>query len=226
MSGRSAEEDLYNVFLGRSALMGWSRMGSSDSPRIPLLWGMNEAELTPDVRNQIGFVQVGLDHGLGMAIAPLVQGTDDSLRRFGEVAVAAWEVTAIDIARGQASNLFDLIEASSWFPRSAHGPVGSVVTLAVDRGDEQSAADILKDLNLNSGPPFDFGPLVDASADRAVGRDWPPIRWVARDTGIAVTTPDWSPGAVGWVAARVADSALSLDSPPRHLSVRVSHTRP
>ncbi len=55
------EEDLYSVFLARSELMGWSRIGSSAGPDVPLLWGMNDAELSQDDGPQIGWVQVGLD---------------------------------------------------------------------------------------------------------------------------------------------------------------------
>ena len=53
------EEDLYSVFNARSELMGWS----TTSARIrPLLWGMNEAEVTAGIdADRIGFVQVGPD---------------------------------------------------------------------------------------------------------------------------------------------------------------------
>ena len=54
------EEDLYSVFRERGELMRW--MSSPNEP--PLLWGMEEAEVTAgDGTSRIGWVQVGLDIG-------------------------------------------------------------------------------------------------------------------------------------------------------------------
>ena len=60
-------EDLYSIFLARSQLMGWSTINSSAALRkVPLLWDMNEAELTyEDEGHRIGFAQVGLNVGSG-----------------------------------------------------------------------------------------------------------------------------------------------------------------
>ena len=53
------EEDLYSVFNARSELMGWS---TTSARSRPLLWGMNEAEVTAGIEaDRIGFVQVGPD---------------------------------------------------------------------------------------------------------------------------------------------------------------------
>ncbi len=52
------EEDLYSVFRARAELMGWS---TTSARGRPLLWGMNDAELTAGVDpSRIGWVQVGL----------------------------------------------------------------------------------------------------------------------------------------------------------------------
>ena len=56
----SQEEDLYSVFRERAELMRWGTT-SDDSP---LLWSMEEAEITADTDPyRIGFVQVGLNIG-------------------------------------------------------------------------------------------------------------------------------------------------------------------
>ena len=56
-----AEEDLYSVFRARAELMGWSTLSNR---RRPLLWNMNEAELTAGIdESRIGWAQVGLDVG-------------------------------------------------------------------------------------------------------------------------------------------------------------------
>ena len=55
------EEDLYSVFRARAELMGWS---TTTNRRRPMLWDMNEAELTVGVEaSRIGWVQVGLNVG-------------------------------------------------------------------------------------------------------------------------------------------------------------------
>ena len=53
-----SEEDLYSVFRARAELMGWS---TTSTHRRPLLWSMEEAELTNGTdESRIGFVQIGL----------------------------------------------------------------------------------------------------------------------------------------------------------------------
>ena len=54
----SQEEDLHSVFRERAELMSWA----ATSNDRPLLWSMEEAEITADTdRYRIGWVQVGLD---------------------------------------------------------------------------------------------------------------------------------------------------------------------
>ncbi len=58
--------DLYSVFDARAELMGWS---TTSARRRPLLWHMNEAELTAGIDgSRIGYVQVGLGVGYGEPI--------------------------------------------------------------------------------------------------------------------------------------------------------------
>ena len=138
----SEEEDLYSVFRARSELMCWSSTSLPRSHR-PLLWGMEEAELTARAdASQIGFVQVGLDVGdfepnpnwtpstspgwaslpvrrrptePAMAIPPLVQCFDDSLRRFGDVELSALQVTARYLDPSARCRAGDLISGLNWF---------------------------------------------------------------------------------------------------------------
>ena len=116
-----AEEDLYSVFRARADLMGWSTVSAR---RRPLLWEINEAELTAgNDESQIGWVQVGLEvgdveptripsvpargygyapHGVSRrAVEPtlilpaLIQCFDDALRRFGVIELNELKVSAI-----------------------------------------------------------------------------------------------------------------------------------
>ena len=69
----SEEEDLYSVFRARAELMGWSTT-SLPRPRGPLLWGMEEADLTAGTDpSRIGWVQVGLEPGI---VGVLETGSD------------------------------------------------------------------------------------------------------------------------------------------------------
>ncbi len=75
------EEDLYSVFLTRSELMGW---GAPSTDGRPLLWLMEEAEITADAdSDRIGFVQVGL------GVGPLKEHKQE-VRRRTSVPWAGW----------------------------------------------------------------------------------------------------------------------------------------
>ena len=119
----SVEEDLYSVFNARAEMMGWSMTNSMTTtidgrgrttrstvtPRPPyrLLWGMNEAELTPEAKGaQIGWVQVGLKDGIAnpaVVLPPLVQCFDDALRRFGALDLSSLQVVAFDLEPGHGT---------------------------------------------------------------------------------------------------------------------------
>ena len=67
----SEEEDLYSVFRARAELMGWCTTAMGPRRREPLLWGMEEAELTAGTDDsRIGWVQVGLEPGIGGVLEP------------------------------------------------------------------------------------------------------------------------------------------------------------
>ena len=113
------EEELHSVFRARAELMQWAA-----PPRLhcPLLWTMNEAELTAgSAPSRTGWVQVGLEAGVvepirarpasvpGWAAFPerrrnfvepartlpaLIQCFDDALSRFGVIALSGLQVTA------------------------------------------------------------------------------------------------------------------------------------
>lgn len=264
-AGQGAEEDLSSVFLARSELMGWSRLGSSDSPPVPLLWGMNQAELTND-GPEIGFAQVTLDINQGtlepsdhvilnelplgvdpsdvdwapvpypidagpptdpqLAIPPLIQCVDDSLRWLGEADVSAYQVTATHIAPVQRSHQMDLYTMTDWFSVRSPEPVRAVVTLAIDQERAQAASDVIAAIQQIHAGPIEFRSTVDAPAEHAAGDNWEPPKWENADAAVTVKMPGWSADSIGWVIAMVFDAALTLKSAPQHLSVRVTRTAP
>ncbi len=81
----SEEEDLYSVFLAHATLMGWC---DTSTRRGPLLWGMEEAELTAGTdATRIGFVQVGLKPGVVGVLEP---GSDPSAPRPSPASRGGW----------------------------------------------------------------------------------------------------------------------------------------
>ena len=263
--GSSAAVDLYSVFLARSELMGWSRLGSSKSPAIPPLWVMEEAELTADHEDQIGFAQVGLDVNVGtpesvdhvileepppgadpfegewapaplpidadppidpvIAIPPMIQCLDDSLRRFGDATVKSYQVTVDYMPAEHHTQLYDLVSMHNWFRVAKSKPRSqAVATIAVDQWDEDQTAEVVSciaEVNLGS---FEMAQLLALPAEYAVEVEWEPSEWKHAATGLMVSMIEWTPGASGWVIAMIYDVVLSLDQVPRHLSVKLSRS--
>jgi len=259
-------EDLYSVFLARSQQMGWSSIHSSASQRgVPLLWGMNEAELTNDDDGpRIGFAQVGLDVGWSvdivdrsdlesprlsgqrvgtpapfptrptvpptdpvLAIPPLIQCLDDSIRWFGEVEVTAVQVTAFDIEPRHRSYLHRLVSVLNWFNiGTAIERPRALVTVAADQWDEGKETDVVAAIHQTNTGSFEVGSLFTAPPEYAADTDWPWPQIVRTNKGLDVSMPEWSAGAIGWVIGVVFDAALTLDPAPYELSVRVSRTAP
>ncbi len=124
------EEDLPSVFRSRAELMQ-----RSAPPRLPcpLLWAMNEAELTAgSAPARIGWVQVGLESGVvepirarpasvsgwaafperrrnfvepARALPALIPCFDDALGRFGVVSLSGLQVTVISFRDSIGSTL-------------------------------------------------------------------------------------------------------------------------
>ena len=162
-----------------------------------------------------------------LAIPPLIQCLDDSLRWFGEAEVAAAQVTAIDTERRQRSYLDHLVSVHNWFNiGTAIERPRALVTVAADQWDESKEADVVDAIQETNTGSFEIGSRIKAPAEYAADTDWPWPQMVRTNMGLDVSMPDWSPSTVGWVVARLFEAALSLDSAPQALSVRVTRTAP
>ena len=160
-----------------------------------------------------------------LAIPPLIQCLDDSLRWFGEAEVAAAQVTAIDIERRQQSCLDHLVSALNWFNiGTAIERPRALVTVAADQWDEGKEADVVAAIHQTNTGSFEIGSLIPAPAEYAAGPDWAWPQFARTNMGLDVSMPEWSPSTVGWVVARLFEAALSLDPAPQALSVRVSRS--
>ena len=160
-----------------------------------------------------------------VAISPLIQCLDDSLRWFGETEVTAYQVTGYDLPSGQKKH-FPTHE-TGWFCVPVPTEITpAIVTLASSPGGDRIVPEVFPRIRRASHDFFEIGPLVDAPAEFAAGLDWARLSLNRGEVGIAVSLPEWSTAYVGWMIGTVFEAALSLESAPHALSVRVTRTAP
>lgn len=190
-----------------------------DVPRRPLPPGIDLSQMVPSAVPTLD--DGGPPTKPEVAIPPLIQCLDDSIRWFGEAEVTAYQVTGYDMPpRGSKRRRGSVL---GWF----HTPVlanatPAVVTLASSQGGDRLTSEVFDLVQRIGHEFFTFGSIADAPEEIAAGRDW---KWQGLSrgkTGIAVTLPEWSTAAAGWVIEVVFAAALSLDSAPYSLSARVT----
>jgi len=246
------EEDLYSVFLNRSQLMGW---GAPSSNGRPLLWHMEEAEITADaVSDRIGFVQVGLGVGppepverpppprqgwsyspLGirrkstdpvLALPPLVQCFGDSLSRFGDVDVSCYLVTAIRVDIDPVEQLWQLVSMLNWFNTNLEAKADALVSFDQNLLGGRDVSELVADLQWRNTGSFEFRSIVDVPEQHMVDTAAEGPLWLDRcdasSFGVAVTMPEWTPSAAGWVLASVIDSARTVEPNADSFAVRIT----
>ena len=160
-----------------------------------------------------------------IAISPLIQCLDDSLRWFGGTEISAYQVTGYDLQPRPVQ--YALASVLGWFCvviPAAMTP--AIVTLASAPRRSSLVTEVHAGIQGSGADFFEFGPLVDTPKELAAGTDWDWIQLTCGDAGIAVTLPEWSTAAVGWLIGRVRvfEAALSLESAPQALSVRVTRS--
>ena len=186
------EEDLYSVFLGRSELMGW---GAPSSGERPLLWTMEEAELTADTDPyRVGWAQVGL--GVGplevrkrqaasrsgwsalpvrprstdpvLALAPLVQCFNDSLSRFGVVDLSGLQVTAISLEIDAVSRLGYLVSMLNWFNTNLKAKADALVSFDHNLLGDHDVSELVASLQWRNTEKFEFRSAVNVPEQHMV----------------------------------------------------------
>lgn len=201
--------------------------GSSEGGDVPALDDGSALAADRSVRESAAYSMphASLPADPQLAIPPLLQCVDDSLRWFGEADVTAYQVTAINVDASHRDHILDLAGMINWFNTKPAEPVHAVLTLATDRRDAPFATEVIKPILQVHADSLRLGPLVSAPAAHAEGDQGKSIRWANADTAIAVSLPAWSADAIGWVVAMVFDAALSKVRAPEHLSVRLTRTR-
>ena len=160
-----------------------------------------------------------------VAIPPLIQCVDDSLRWFGETEVSAFQVTGLDVSRTTQPYPFAFVSVLNWFDVGAEqSRPRAVVTVAADQWDDRIAAEVVAAIQQTNTGSFRIGPLTSAPEGYDAGPEMAFMQWIRGESGIAISMPEWSPSAVGWVIARVFDAVLSRDPAPQNLSVRLTRT--
>ena len=250
----SEEEDLYSVFRARAELMGWSST-SLPRPRRPLLWEMEEAELTAGIdASRIGFVQVGLNVGdfeptrepsapvpgwaalpvRQRAVAPamvlpaLVQCFDDAVRRFGDVELSGLQVTARSLDPSARCRAGDLISGLNWFNTTLKARADALIAFDHELLGGHTKAELVASLQRGNTGPFKFGPVVAVPEQHAIKvQEWAfhPISPAHSGLGVSVTLPEWTASAAAWVLATVIDAARDLSPYVRSFAVRITRVR-
>ena len=188
------EEDLYSVFRARAELMGWS---TTSARRRPLLWNINEAELTAGIDpNRIGWVQVGLDVGefestkvppapgtgyyyapLGihrrsaepaMVLPALIQCFHDALRRFGVVELSGLQATASGLESSAQSYLSDLVGMLNWFNTTLKRRADALIAFDQEFLGGHTEAELLARLRRRNTGSFEFGPVIAVPEQHSV----------------------------------------------------------
>ena len=161
----------------------------------------------------------------GVAIWPLIQCLDDSLRWFGEAEISAYQVTGRNLPSGQSSH-YPSSELGWFCVPVPNERTSAVVTLASSQRRGDLVTDVFEHIRRYGHGFFTIGPLVGAPEEIAAGLDWKWLGMRQAPDGIAVTMPEWSTAAVGWVIGTVFEATLSLESPPQSLSVRLTRSAP
>ena len=235
----SVEEDLYSVFNARAEMMGWSMTNSMTTtidgrgrttrstvtPRPPyrLLWGMNEAELTPEAKGaQIGWVQVGLKDGIAnpaVVLPPLVQCFDDALRRFGALELSSLQVVAFDLEPGHGTLEDGVADrgtpGENFFNLGSKSKVEAVVAFDQEMFGGHTVADM-------QYVGYDWQPVPVPDGDQ--------IHWPAdmrgtltpSDLGLSVSLPEWTAGSVGRELGLVIRATHDLAQDARNFAVRIT----
>ena len=247
----SQEEDLHSVFRERAELMSWA----ATSNDRPLLWSMEEAEITADTdRYRIGWVQVGLDirpfEALStptnpvpgwaalpmrrrstkpaMALPALVQCLSDSLRRFGDVELSGFQVTTSFTETNAQSCLSYLVAVLNWFNTDVKAGADAIVSFDQDLLGSHAVSELVATLQHRNTGPFEF--RTSAAVTEKYRVKVPvetPYHPVPpqTDIGVLVTMPEWTPSAVGWVLASVVDAARLIEPGVSDFAIRVTRVR-
>ena len=214
------EEDLYSVFNSRAEMMGLS---TTAVPRLecPLLWEMNEAELTEDTSGRIGYVQIQTVFNIIGVLVPLLQCFDDALRRFGTVELTGLQVTAGNL---EPFTQFGITELN-WFNIQRDLRAQALVTCGQELLGFGNTADLAAELSRWRGS-FRYGTAIQSpdGSPIAAPAETPfiPVSPNLDGLCIPVVLPQWTASAAAWAIAIVVEVARAKNHGARSLAVRLT----
>lgn len=222
--------DAYSLFVARSSAMGWlapaAEGADGDRGGAQGLWGMNDAATLP-VRApgpgpaRVAWFQAGLTRQAGLAgTAPVplqafLTCAGDVTARLGELRLAAVRVLLpVPGGGGRRRALAALLQSAGWFA-GLDARTRTRVSLTLDGGREPAVGaagagiaawlrELRQDVLVCDEPgPADDGPPLPA--------DVPDALWNGPSAGHRTTVrgslAEWSPAALGWAAALLAEAA-------------------
>ncbi len=183
------EEAELTYQLGGSRI-GFAQVGLDVNPATiaPAMTLMVDEEPPPDIdllRGSWSPVPVLDDAGPPtdpvVAISPLIQCLDDSLRWFGETEISAYQVSGVNL-QPRSLEQFRLGSVLGWFSVVVPTAVTpAVITMTSTQGSDRLVADVFAGIKQGGVSFFEIGPLLSASEANAAG--------------VAVSMPEWSPAA-------------------------------
>ena len=251
-AGRIAEEeeDLHSVFRSRAELMQWA---APSHLHYPLLWAMNEAELTAESdASRIGWVQVGLEAGVvepiqaqpvsvpgwaafperrrdfvepAMALPALIQCFDDALGRFGVVSLSGFQVTARYLEPSARSCDGYLVSGLNWFNLARKASAQALIAFDRELLGGYAEAELVASLQRRNTGSFAFGPVVSVPAQHAIETPRHAVSSAPADLGVSVTLPEWTASAAAWALASVIDAARTRAPHVCRFVVRVTRVQ-
>lgn len=213
------EQDAYRLLVSQAEAMGWSSTGSGGLGHD--LWGMNDAgqDWSGSAHPRLAWFQVGLADATG-ADAPLplqaiTRCSWEAMARVGAVDVDAVQfLVPLQLAGPSAGHLASCLGRFEASDPAARTGVAITVDTGYDAVGQRRAAALLAGMRSFRAGPFRIGTGRDDPLDPQpplVGDLWMgPTR---HPVTFAAQLPEWSPDAIGWPAAFVAEGARKAGSP-------------
>lgn len=225
------------------------------SIQFPSTTGIEDPGLTADADPyRIGFVQVGLNVGPVEAVESpseprqgysysalpyhrrsadpvlvlpaLVQCFYDSLSRFGDVEVTAFQVSASYLESSTENRFGYLAAALNWFNTNSKAGAEAIVAFDQDLLGCHDVSELVSNLRHRNTGAFKFRSVVGVPRRCLikVPVETPQMgRIYARsELGVSVAMPEWTPSAAGWVLASVVDAARAIEPDIRDFAIRVT----
>ena len=160
-----------------------------------------------------------------LALPPLVQCFGDSLSRFGDVDVSCYLVTAIRLNIDPVGQLWHLVSMLNWFNTNLEARADALISFDNNLLGGRDVSELVAYLQWRNTGSFEFRSVVDVPEQHMVDTAAEGPLWLDRceasPRGVAVTMPEWTPSAAGWVLASVIDSARTIEPDADSFAVRI-----